>query len=83
MEAIGTALMLIGMIIYVIGSIMYLFASFGVSVWWGLAVLFLPLAEIIFLFAHWEEAKSSFKVIMFGCLLLVASAFVVGVGAGI
>ena len=83
MEVLEMALMILGSIILFVGGIQYLFASFSVSIWWGLAVMLLPLAEIIFLFAHWQDAKGPFKVIMFGFLFLVASLFVQGLRTAI
>ena len=70
MELLALPFFVIGLIIFFIGGLMYLIASFQVSVWWGLAVLLLPFAEVIFLFAHWHDAKSPFKIIIFGLLLM-------------
>jgi len=60
MEILSIPLMILGLLIFF---------------FWGLAVLFLPFAEIVFLFVHWQDAKNSFKIIMFGLLLMLAGQF--------
>lgn len=69
METLAVPVMVIGVIICFIGSIMLLVASFQVSIWWGLAVLFLPFAELFFLIIHWYEAKHSVKIWAVGCVI--------------
>jgi len=43
-----------------IGGLMVLMAAFRQSVGWGLAYLFVPLASLVFLVVHWQEAKKGF-----------------------
>ena len=75
MEELGLPVMVVGMIICFIGSIMFLVASFQVSIWWGLAVMFLPCAELLFLICHWYEAKASVKFWAVGVLLMMGGIF--------
>lgn len=41
---------------------MLIIASFKESIVWGLAVLFVPFAALVFLIMHWTEAKKAFLV---------------------
>lgn len=54
---------------------MLVVAAFRVSIGWGLAYLFLPFAQIVFLFKHWQEARRGFWLNLFGALLLCGALF--------
>jgi len=75
MEILSVTLLILGLLIFFFGGILYLVASFQVSIWWGLAVLFLPFADVVFLFVHWQEAKHSFKIMIFAFLLMLTGQF--------
>ena len=62
-----------GWITLVVGGIMLIIAAFRVSVVWGLCVLFLGPAGLVFLIMHWDDAKKAFGVQLLGLLLFVAS----------
>lgn len=68
----------LGSLAVMVGGIMLLVAAFRESVGWGFAVLFLsPIAPLIFVFSHWEEAKPGILVQLLGfCLFLGAVAVV-------
>lgn len=59
----------IGFLIMLIGNIMFLVAGFRMHVGWGLALLFLPFAGLLFLILHWDEAKRPFLIGLLGFLL--------------
>jgi uncharacterized membrane protein len=68
----------VGLVIFIIGGIGLLIAAFRTGILWGLGVLlFAPLA-IIYLIAHWQEAKGPFKLQVFGLLIVVAFAYMNG-----
>lgn len=72
----------LGLLVSVAGGIMFLIASFKESVWWGLAVLFLPFAAMVFLFMHWGAAKKGFLTQVLGfSICLVACVAGVALGA--
>ena len=52
----------------------YLIAAFRESALWGLAVLFVSPASIAFLILHWQAAKSSFFLQLYGVGFVVAGA---------
>ena len=67
----------IGVVIALVGNIWYIIAAFQVTVWWGLGVLFIPLVELIFLFAHWPNAKRPFLVSLVGSLIAYGGIFII------
>lgn len=71
---IGLAVCALGSLLATVASILFIVAGFTVSVGWGLAVLFLPGSGLIFLFAHWEDAKKAFKIHLLGILLIFTGA---------
>jgi len=81
MGVLVAALAVTGCIMCMIGGIMLLVAAFRTGVGWGLAVLFLPVANMVFLFVHWTEAKNAFLVQVLG-LLLFFSGFGVSFATG-
>lgn len=72
MELAGTALVFLGLLIFLIGGFWFLIAAFRVSIWWGLACLFIPIVQIFFLIVHWRVAKSPFllQVVAFIIILV-------------
>ncbi len=70
MEARTLTFIVIGCLAAGIGGIMTIVAAFRQSVLWGLAVLFLPLANFVFTVMHWAEAKKGLFVSLAGCGLV-------------
>lgn len=83
MVALGIGLLIIAVIVSLVGGIMFTIAAFRQSALWGLAVLFIPFANLVFLVKYWQEAKKSFFINLAGCGVGVVAmiALVVG-GAG-
>lgn len=81
MQIVIMTILGLGWLITIIGGIMFLIAAFRESVWWGLAVLFLPIANFVFLINHWDEAKKAFFVQLGGVGLCIA-AFMIGGSLG-
>lgn len=57
---------LVGALFVLIYGFQLLFLAFEASIWWGLAYLFIPLAALVFLLLHWQDAKGPFVRKMFG-----------------
>jgi hypothetical protein len=68
------ALLCIGLLISGVGGLWLIFVAFRESVAWGLGILFVPFASIVFICRHWDVAKRPF---LFSLLsgLLMAPAF--------
>ncbi len=64
----------IGVLVALASSVWFLVVAFQRSVWWGLAVFFLPLANLVFLFCAWAEAKRPF-LLGLGSVALFAVGF--------
>lgn len=75
---VGEIVFYVGFGIFVIGGIGLLIASFRTSVLWELAVLFIAPVAVIYLILHWQDAKSPFKVQVFGFLIMGAFAYTNG-----
>lgn len=68
----------IGLGIFIIGGIGLLISAFSTSFLWGLAVLLLPPAAIIYLVLYWQDAKGPFKVQVFGVLIIAVFTYMSG-----
>ncbi len=64
----------IGLAILVFSSIWSLVVAFKSHVLWGLAVMFVPLANLVFLIKEWEEAKRPFCWGLVGVFFFLAGA---------
>ncbi len=78
MEDLLIALAYGGGIISLIGGLWLLIAAFQQSILWGLAVLFVPLAEFIFIIMHWDRAAWPFIVSLAGFAMSVIAVVIVG-----
>ncbi|KPJ93286.1 MAG: hypothetical protein AMJ53_07580 [Gammaproteobacteria bacterium SG8_11] len=72
------ALIGIGLVLH--GFIMLAFAAFRARPAWGLAVLFLPFAQLFFPIYHWDQARKPFMTFTFGMSLWLGTAIVFGQG---
>ncbi len=59
-------------VIFLIGSgIVLLVRAFQKSKWWGLAVLFIPFAALVFVFKHWDESWRPFLASLLGAAIIM------------
>ena len=65
------ALFYIGFLISIVAGIWLLVVAFKTSIWWGLGSLLLPFISLIFVFVHWQAAKSPFLWSLLGVALMV------------
>ena len=68
----GGMLVLGGAVVAFVGLVLILIAAFRESILWGLACLFIHIVCWIFVFLHWEEAKSGFMHYLCGVIAMVA-----------
>jgi hypothetical protein len=67
-------LMIAGGLLIGVGSLWFLSVAFRYGVLWGLLCIFLsPIAPLIFLITHWNDAKKPFLLSLLGSLLFGAS----------
>jgi len=62
---------IVGLIIAAYAGVIFLIVAFKESVLWGVLCL-LPVFPLVFLLAHWDEAKKPFFVSFFGWLIFFA-----------
>jgi thiol-disulfide isomerase/thioredoxin len=68
----------LGVLIFLRGEIMYIMAAFRVSVVWGLCVLFINPAALLFLIMHWAEAKRAFLIQLAGLTFVLGAGVIAG-----
>jgi hypothetical protein len=76
MEILGKGLVIAGFIAFFSGHFWMVSRAFHRSVFWGLAVLFVPGGPIGFLFQRWTYAKHPFLIRLVGIALLLTGGFV-------
>jgi hypothetical protein len=79
--ALAIGLLIVATILSIAGGIMFTVAAFRVSVVWGLLVLFVPFAPLVFLVKYWAEAKKPFMFSLAGAGVGVVGFFFLFSGA--
>jgi len=82
MMVLAMFLLVTGAMVSFVGSVMFLVAAFRESALWGLAVIFLPFASLVFLIKYWSDVKRAFLVQLLG-MLLGLLGFGTGVATGL
>ena len=67
-----------GLVLALVGWLALVMQAFLQSEWWGVLVLLLPGAVIVFLFCHFQIARIPFMVHLVGWLMAVAGGIVWG-----
>ena len=65
----------IGIVVCIIGGIGLLIAAFKKSILWGIGCLLFAPVSLIFLIAHWSEAKNPFFLQLLGVVLMFAGVY--------
>ncbi|CAN6960919.1 MULTISPECIES: hypothetical protein [Psychrobacter] len=74
MGIVGIALFFIALIICIIYGIKLIIIAFQESTAWGLMYLFVPFANLYFVFTRWEKTKSPFLKTLIAIPLLIIGA---------
>lgn len=69
MDSLVGIVFIFGGVLALAGSLMIIIEAFKMSFWWGLAVLFIPLAGLIFIIMNWREGRNGAYVLILGFLL--------------
>ena len=67
------ALSIIGLIIFIVGGLGLLVAAFKTNILWGLGIIVIAPAALVFTFLHWGQAKNPFLLQLLGFVILIAS----------
>ena len=73
----GVFLFLVGFLVYAVCGVIILIKAFRVSAGWGLAVMFLPFAGLIFVINNWKDCKNPFLGSLAGGVLILMGAFLI------
>ena len=66
LSLIASIFAIAAVVLLLVGGITFLIAAFRESILWGLAVVFLPFASLIFLITNWSRAKGGFFLQLYG-----------------
>lgn len=66
---------MLGLAILVIGGLWLIIEAFKTSILWGLGCLIITPVSLVFIFVHWDRAKSPFILQLVGLALIIANAF--------
>jgi hypothetical protein len=80
MLGMGVVLLAMAGVLSLVGAVMFAVAAFRVSVVWGLLVLFVPFAGLVFLVKYWAQAKRGFLVSLAGSAVAVLGFVIVSAG---
>lgn len=72
MAVFGIIFLSIGFFAMLVGGVMLLVAAFKEDILWGLGVMLVPFANIVFLVKFWSAAKKGFLIQSVGCGMLLA-----------
>ncbi len=81
MLGLGILILVVSGIASLIGSVMFIVAAFRVSLTWGLLVLFVPFAGLVFLIKYWPQAKRGFLIGLAGSAVAGVGFIAVSAGA--
>ena len=78
MSIIGVIYIIFGFVFVVAGQIMLLVAAFRTSIVWGLCVIFVPFAMLVFLFSYWQVARKPLAIIFLSYVVLFCGMILAG-----
>ena len=70
MEKLATLTLSFGMLVFLLGSFGFIVAAFRENLGWGIAVLFVPVAHLLFLVLHWRLTKGTFFLQLWGVAII-------------
>jgi hypothetical protein len=76
MVTLGALAMWGGLGLLLLGALFFIIAAFREGILWGLAVIFLPFMQLVFLIVAWPRAKGAFFIQLYGVGLLLLGIFV-------
>jgi hypothetical protein len=66
---------MLGLAILVIGGLWLLIEAFTTSILWGIGCLLITPVSLVFIFVHWDKAKSPFILQLVGLALIMSNTF--------
>ncbi len=81
MNALGIAVIVVGVITTLVGGIKFIIAAFEENMWWGLGVLFFPIISPVFLIIRFGDAWRPALTYVIGMALVLLGVFLRAAGA--
>ena len=78
MVLLSHILIAIGLLVWFVGDVMYMNAMYRRSFGWFFGGMFLPLVDLVFLFANWRVASRPFALSLGGMLVVFLGALISG-----
>lgn len=75
-SALGSLLVVLGIIAILFGSITFLIAAFRTSLLWGIGTLVFGPVSLAYLILHWSEAKKPFFIQLWGIAFIIIAKVV-------
>jgi hypothetical protein len=75
MEILIWGILFLGWLLTMVGGVWIMIAAFRESIVWGLCVMFLPIAQPIFICTHWGQCWRPLLISLFGMATAVAGFF--------
>jgi ArsR family transcriptional regulator, arsenate/arsenite/antimonite-responsive transcriptional repressor len=60
MHSVGLAILILGWVLGLLGTLWVIVLAWQRSVLWGLVCLLVPIVQLVYIVAHWKEAKEGF-----------------------
>lgn len=70
-SAIGSLLIVLGVVAVIVGSITFIIAAFRTSILWGIGTLIFGPVGLAYLILHWSEAKKPFFMQLWGFAFII------------
>ena len=77
-STIAALAVFVGLILLIVGGIWFIVEAFRESILWGIAVILLPIVDIVFLILHWRRAREPFFLQLWGVAIILISHMVLG-----
>lgn len=81
MEALGSLIMLLGVLVVIVGNVWFLGEAFRTSILWGLGCIFVPFVSLIWLVGNWDRGRAPFLTGLAGGAVMFFGILIGGGGA--
>lgn len=75
MDAIGIGLLILGLLANSVCGIWIIIIAFQRHIGWGLAVLFVPIASLVYVCMDWNRAAKPFLINLVAVVMMVSGFF--------
>ena len=76
MDGLGLSIVMIGVLLLAAGTIWFLVAAFSESIVWGVVILLINPASLVFAIMHWDRARQPTAIYGVGWLVTFLGALI-------